>query len=230
MSNNKTPIVISVGGSLVIPGEIDIDFLKKFRKLILTELREGRKFILVVGGGKVARIYQKAAREVIPVNNQDLDWIGIHSTRLNAQLLRIIFQKQAYPKIITNKQKINPKIKSQIIIASGFRPGNSTDYIAVLLAKAYKAKTIINLSNIDWVYTKDPKKFKNAKLIKQISWPAFQKIVGTKWEPGENVPFDPVASKFAHKWGMKVVICNGKDFNNLRLLFKGQSHKGTVIS
>jgi len=230
MSNKKTPIVISVGGSLVIPGEIDIDFLKKFRNIILNEIKKGQKFILVVGGGKIARVYQQAAKKVIPVNNQDLDWIGIHSTRLNAQLLRIIFQKQAYPKIITNKQKINPKIQSKIIIASGFRPGNSTDYIAVLLAKAYKAKTIINLSNIDWVYTKDPRKFKNAKLIKKITWPTFLKITGTKWEPGENVPFDPIASKYAYKWGMKVIICNGKDYTNLGKLFKGQEHKGTVIA
>lgn len=224
------PTVISVGGSLIAPGEIDINFLKQFRRLILSQIKKGQRFILIVGGGKIARIYQKSARQVARLTDEDLDWLGIHATRLNAHLLRTIFRDFAFPQIITNRHKINPKIQASIIIAAGFKPGCSTDYDAVLLAKAYHASTIINLSNISWVYTKDPRKFKSAKPIKNITWQDFQKIIGTKWDPGENVPFDPVASKWAKKWGMKVIICNGKNFPNLLKILSNRASQGTIVS
>jgi len=196
----------------------------------LGQIKKGKRFILIVGGGKIARIYQKSARQVAKLTDEDLDWLGIHATRLNAHLLRTIFRDFAFPQIITNRRKINPKIQAVIIIAAGFKPGCSTDYDAVLLAKAYHAGTIINLSNINWVYTKDPRKFKSAKPIKNISWQDFQKIVGTKWDPGKNAPFDPVASKWAKKWGMKVIICNGKNFKNLRKILSNKPSQGTIVS
>ena len=149
------PIVISLGGSLVVPEEVNVRFLKAFKKLITQQLRRGQRFILIVGGGRICRRYQRAAREITKLTSEDLDWLGIHATRLNAHLLRTIFRKQAYPQIITDRKKINSKIRSAIIVAAGFKPGSSTDYDAVLLAKAYGANTILNLSNIDWVYDAD---------------------------------------------------------------------------
>ena len=88
---------------------------------------------------------------------------------------------------------------------------------------------MINLSNIDYVYDKNPKKFKGAKPLKNISWKDFRKIVGNKWDPGLNLPFDPVASKLAEKLKLKVVVMNGKPLSNLKNLLSGRSFKGTVI-
>ena len=94
------PIVISVGGSLIAPGGIDTNFLRQFRRLILGQIKKGKRFILIVGGGKIARIYQKSARQVAKLTDEDLDWLGIHATRLNAHLLRTIFRDFAFPQII----------------------------------------------------------------------------------------------------------------------------------
>jgi uridylate kinase len=90
-------------------------------------------------------------------------------------------------------------------------------------------KNVVNLSNIDYVYNKDPKKFKNAKKIKEISWADFRKIVGDKWDPGLNVPFDPIASKIAQEAQMEVVIMNGKKLKNLENYLEGKKFTGTVI-
>ncbi|MEK7570549.1 MAG: UMP kinase [Patescibacteria group bacterium] len=229
MPTPKPPIVISLGGSLVVPEEIEVGFLKAFKKLIEQQLRRGQRFILIIGGGRTARRYQHAARKISTLTPIDLDWLGIHATRLNAHLLRTIFRKHAYPQIITDRKKINPKIRSEIIVAAGFKPGSSTDYDAVLLAKAYGAQTILNLSNIDWVYDADPRKKKNAKPIKRMSWKTLVKLVGTHWDPGAHVPFDPVASKWAAQWGMKVIITRGSDLANLKKHFVGQPAKGTTI-
>lgn len=223
------PIVISLGGSLVVPGEIDVAFLKNFHSLIMRCIRRGQRCIIIVGGGKVARRYQAAAKQVARLTRDDLDWLGIHATRLNAHLLRTLFRTYAHPQLITDRQKINSRIRSKIIIAAGFKPGCSTDYDAVLLARAHGANTILNLSNIDWVYDADPRTHPHAKPIRAMTWKAFRALVGTRWDPGANVPFDPVASKWAQRWKLRVIITRGNDYANLRRLLLGKPGQGTMI-
>lgn len=220
--------VISLGGSLVVPEEIDIPFLKKFRSLILSRVKKGSRFIIIVGGGKTCRKYQKAAKEVAKLAPEDLDWIGIHSTRLNAHLLRTIFREVAHPVIIKDP---NEKIQARkpVIIAAGWKPGRSTDYDAVLLARNFKSQTILNLSDIDYVYDKDPDLDKNAKPFEKISWKDFRRLVGNKWDPGLNKPFDPVASREAQKLGLVVMMMNGRDFSNLEKFLDGKKFRGTII-
>ncbi|MDD4333515.1 MAG: UMP kinase [Patescibacteria group bacterium] len=228
MTRQKT-FVISVGGSLIAPQEgIDVQFLKKFRALIVNEIKQGEKFFLVTGGGATARQYINAAHKVIKINNTDKDWLGIHSTRLNAHLMRTIFFDIANPEIITNPTRPF-NAKGKLIIAGGWRPGWSTDYVATVLAEKYKIKTIINLSNIDYAYDKDPKKFKNAKIIKQTDWKTFRKIVGNAWSPGLNMPFDPIASRKAQVLNLQVIIA-GKNLKNLKNILEDKKFKGTVIS
>jgi uridylate kinase len=99
----------------------------------------------------------------------------------------------------------------------------------VLLAKNYKANAVINISNVSYVYDKDPKKFANAKPLQNISWKKFGKMVGNKWSPGLNTPFDPVASRKAEHFRLKVIII-GKDLHNLENFLLSKPFKGTVIS
>ena len=221
-------VVISLGGSLVVPEEIDVHFLKKFRSLILSHLKRDSRFIIIVGGGKTCRKYQNAAKKVTKLAPEDVDWIGIHSTRLNAHLLRTIFRGVAHPVIIKNPTE-RIRTGKKVIIAAGWKPGRSTDYDAVLLARNFKSRTILNLSDIDYVYDKDPDLDKNAKPIKKISWKDFRKIVGSKWDPGLNKPFDPVASREAQKLGLRVAIMNGRDFGNLENFLGGKEFTGTTI-
>ena len=115
-------------------------------------------------------------------------------------------------------------------VGRGWMPGRSTDDDAVRLANAYRANYVINLFDQDFAYTKDPRKFKDAKKIESISWADFRKIVGNKWDPGKNVPFDPTAAKFAQKLKLKVIIANGKNLKNLQNILKGKKFKGTMIS
>lgn len=224
----KETIIISLGGSLIVPDKIDWKFLKSFKNLILKHLKT-KRFIIITGGGSLARNYINAAGNISNITPEDKDWLGIHATRINAHLLRTIFKEKAYPRIIKNP---NEKFISNedIILAAGYRPGCSTDYDAVLLAKNLKANAIINLTNINYVYKKDPKKFKNQKPIKKISWDEFQKIVGTKWKAGMNVPFDPIATKQARKLKLTIYMLNGKKINNLNNLLNKKKFIGTAIS
>ena len=229
MNDNK--IIISLGGSLIVPGEIDWKFVKNFKRLIEKYIRNGNKFIIITGGGKTARKYIEAAVRIDKINEEDKDWLGIHATRMNAHFIRTIFRKNAHPRINTNPHDLEDfyNFKESILVAAGWRPGFSTDYDAVILAKYLGIKKIVNFSNIDYVCDKDPKKFKDAKKIERISWKDFRRIVGDKWEPGMNAPFDPIASKVAEDERIEVAIMNGKNLNNLKKYLGGKKFKGTVI-
>ncbi len=222
-------IVLSLGGSIIIPDKINVTYLKRFRSLMLKLNKRGYRFIIVTGGGDICRHYQKAARLVRPeISSIDLDWIGISATKYNAELIRAIFGSQAHRSIITNPLK-KAKTGKKIIIGSGWKPGCSSDKDAVLLAKTYGAKKLINLSNIRFVYTADPKKNKNAKPIRRMSWRELIAITGRKWQPGAHVPFDPEASKVASRMGLEVVICSGKDMQNLNNIITKKRGVGTII-
>ncbi len=222
--------IISVGGSIIIPPEgFDINFLKKFRQLIIERVKKGEKFIMVVGGGSTCREYQKAAKKVASLSDNDLDWLGIHTTWYNAEFVRLLFGNLVYKEVIKNPTK---KIKTSkaIIIAGGWRPGFSTDYDAVMLAKVYGAKELVNMSNIDYVYTADPKKDKNAVALKTLTWPEMRKIVGDKWIPGRNVPMDPMAVKLAQKLKLRVDFVKGDSLVQIKNLLINKKSTGTSIN
>jgi len=229
VNGKKKLFVISLGGSLIVPEEIDVGFLKSFKILIEAQIKKGNKFILITGGGKTCRKYQSALSRIVKVDNKTLDWLGIHSTRFNAQFIRLMFGKLAHPKLAQHpNQKIS--FTEKILVGAGWEPGWSTDLDAVELAKTYGAKIVINLSNVDFLYTKDPRKFKDAKKITEISWEGLLKITGRKWSPGKNVPFDPIAANFAQKNKLEVVIANGKNLKNLQNILENKKFKGTKIS
>lgn len=221
-------IIISLGGSLIIPDQIDVEFLKNFKELILAQVKNGKKFLIITGGGKLCRRYQEAAKEISAVSNYDLDLIGITSLKLNAELLRVIFSDYAHSKVIFNlSEKLS--FDKPIIIGAAYEPGQSTDWDAVLAAKNVGAKKVINLSNTDYVYDSDPKINPNAKKIEKISWADYRKLIPSEWNPGLNSPFDPIASKLAEEAGIEVVIMNGKPIDNLRNCLEGKSFQGTLI-
>ena len=229
MSRASKTIVISLGGSIIVPDGIQVTFLKKFKEFILKFLREDYQFIIVAGGGKTCRKYQKAAALITQLNDEDKDWLGIHATRLNAHLLRTIFKKEAYPVVLDSPYKPVKRKNQRLFIASGWMPGWSTDYDAVLLAKRFKATKIINASDIDYIYDKDPDEFKDARPVKEMKWSDYTKIAGKKWIPGMKVPFDPIASRVAKNSKMTVIFTKGTDLKNLAEIIKGNNFNGTTI-
>ncbi|MFH1827298.1 MAG: UMP kinase, partial [bacterium] len=217
-SNYSETIVLKLGGSLIVPnGGLDILYITEFYNFIRKQVKEhNRRFFIFPGGGKLSRHYIDAGAKITgqKLTGEDLDWLAIHVTRLNAHLFRTIFRDLAHPRIIDNYDFIE-KTSYPVIIASGWKPGWSTDYNSVVLANDYRIKTIIKMSNIDYIYNKDPKKFSDAKKIEKMKWSELQKLVGTKWIPGKSTPFDPIATKLASDSELKVLFLHGKDLENV---------------
>ncbi|MGH7203464.1 MAG: UMP kinase, partial [Candidatus Levyibacteriota bacterium] len=220
-------------GSLIVPnGGIATDFLEKLNNFIRDELAKDnkRQFFLIIGGGATARHYIEAGRAVVghELPHEDMDWLGVHGTTLNAHLVRTIFRDIAHPKLIRHYDIIR-KVYEPVVVAAGWKPGWSTDYCATLLCEDYGVKTVINLSNIQQVYDKDPKKFPDAKPLDKLTWKEMRAIVGDTWTPGLNAPFDPIAAKKAQELGVKVVVMSGSDLENVSNYINSKPFNGTVI-
>lgn len=221
--------ILSVGGSIIIPKTgFDLDFLNNFRKLIIEKIKKGDRFIIITGGGNTARMYQAAAKDIGQLKPDDVDWMGIHATRLNAHFMRTILRDYAHPIVVRDfTQKLN--WTEPVLVASGWKPGWTTDYCATKFAELYGGKQVINLSNIDYIFDSDPKTNPNAKKFENMTWSEIRKIVGDKHVPGANVPFDPIASREAEMIGLTVSIVNGKNLKEVEKALDGEKFQGTVI-
>ena len=222
-------IIFSLGGSLIFPDAIDTAFLDAFRNMMVEYIKAGKTFVFITGGGKICRRYQDALKGLREVDTTDLDWMGISNTRTNAMLVKLLFKEYAHDEII-----LDPKdaagLTAPVIIGAGWKPGWSTDYDAIEMAITTGAKHVINLSNIDYAYTADPRTNPDAKKIEKISWAEYRKLIPSEWTSGLSAPFDPIASKHAEENGITVAIMNGGNLANLANYIDGKEFLGTVIS
>ncbi|MBN2049563.1 MAG: UMP kinase [Spirochaetales bacterium] len=221
--------VLSLGGSIIAPAEVDTLFLAGFVDLIMEKVTQGERFIIVTGGGGPARAYQAAYRVVAKTHSNDAqDWIGITATRLNAQLVKALFADLCVDPVVCDPTgKID--FTGSVLVAAGWKPGFSSDYDAVLLAERFGAETLINLSNINRVFSADPKEDPQATPYDTLTWEEMRSLVGDQWVPGKNTPFDPVAARKATALRLQVVIAAGKDLENLNALLAGKPFVGTRI-
>jgi uridylate kinase len=229
MFPEPTTLVISAGGSLVVPGgKVDIDFLRTLKTLLHDRIKAGFRFVIVIGGGGTAREYMNAAKEVGDVSQDEMDWLGIAATRLNARLLLSVLADVAYPEVITDPTAIPEGIEQPLILCAGWKPGWSTDTVAAIAARERGAKMVLNLSNIEYVYDDDPSKNPDAKPYTEMGWDQYRAMVGNEWSPGMNAPFDPIASKIANEEGMTVVVANGR-LENLTAMLSNEPFEGTIL-
>jgi len=224
----KEKIIIAVGGSLLVPDTIDINFIKDLRKIISGLVNQNYQVILVPGGGKTARNYQEALKELHQTDSEGLDWVGIKSIHLNSELLYRVFADFDVHPIIYKSEELK-EIHSSLVIKAAFKPGHSSDMGAVRMAEISGAIRIINFSNTTHVYDADPRTNINAKKFDKLSWSEYRNVIPTEWVPGMSAPFDPVASQLAQELGITVAVL-GASVENLQNYLDGNTFEGTLLS
>jgi uridylate kinase len=224
-------MVLSVGGSIVAPDGVDAGYVRAFVAALRARLaaRPDTRFALVIGGGFAARSYQAALRDIVQEPGTDvLDTVGIAATRMNATLVKAALGDLAPSPVVTDPTA-QPDPDARVLVAGGWKPGFSTDNVAVRFAETLGATTVINLSNIRQIYTADPKLDPDARPLDTITWDELRQIVGDEWVPGKNTPFDPVATRRAAELGMTVIAADGRDLENLEAILDGRPFVGTTI-
>lgn len=223
--------VISLGGSIIAPDGVDVAFLASFRAAILSYLaeNEARRLILVCGGGKICRDYQRAFRELEPGRPEAEDWIGVAATRVNAELVRQLLAPHCPDPVVQDPTAVT-MFAGRVLVGGGWKPGFSTDFDAVVLAERFSAGTLLNLSNVDRVYTADPRKDPSARPLERVSWSELLSLTGEEWRPGLNAPFDPVAARRARSAGLTCVVAAGRNVANTLAILTGRPYEGTTIT
>lgn len=220
-------VVISVGGSVIVPDRPDYNFLMKFKKSV-KRLSKKHKIVLVCGGGRVARDYifvleKQGATEYVR------DLVGIECTRLNARLVSSFFG-------FTNKEipdtleRVSDMLsKYRVVVCGGLGAGRTSDGTAASIADYIGADLFVNMTNVNGLYDKDPKEYKDAKFIKKISYRDFSYIMSrVKEKPGQHFILDSYATAIISSQKIKTIIVRG--IENLGGAIEGKKFIGTVIS
>jgi uridylate kinase len=225
----KKVIVISLGGSLIIPDEINTNFLKEFKKTILNNTKKN-KFIIVCGGGSIARRYISALREA-GINEKLQSFSGISTTRMNARFMSYFFNVNQEYGVPHSMRILRKYLKKQDVIFCGaleYKPNQTSDSTSAQIAKRFRT-IFINLTDVQGLHDKNPKEFKDAKFIPIISWKNFDKMANKlKFKPGQHFVLDQTASRIIMKDKITTYIL-GKSMSQLNNLLKNKKFKGTII-
>ena len=222
--------VLSLGGSLIVPEEIDLKFLKSFCDTLKKNTRK-YKFVVVCGGGTVARKYISALREA-GANNRAQGFVGISATRMNARFMSYLFGMDPERGIPHTMKEVKKYLKRQDVVFCGalqYGEHETSDTVAVEIAERYKAE-FINLTDVPGLYDKNPKKYRNAKRIDIVSWKKLYDMANKlEFKPGQHFVIDQTASKMILDKKITSYII-GKDMKQLNNLLKGKKFIGTTIS
>ena len=233
MIKNKGVIVVSLGGSLILKDDatVNVNYLKKFKDALKKHTNK-YKFIVVTGGGSIARKYISALEDTGIKDHKLQSMAGISATRMNARFLSYFFNQNPEKGIPHKMNEIISYLKKQEIVFAGaleYQPHQTSDGTAAEIAEHFKSD-FINLTNVAGLYNKNPKKHKDAKFISSISWKAFHKMANAiKYKPGQHFVLDQTAAKIIMDKKIKTYILgsNLKDLNNL---LNGRKFRGSVIS
>ena len=226
----RAPVVISLGGSVFATGEGDAGFLDKLATTlgrIATEI----PLVITVGGGRTAREYIRIGR-ALGLTEIELDEIGIDVTRLHARLLaaRLGPPAPAHPPT-TIAAAVNEAHRGPIVVLGGTEPGHTTDAVAALLAVRLRAARVVNATNVDGLYDRDPRVDPKAKRIDRIGWDKFRSLVmaHTDGRAGQEFLFDRLGAEALGRTGIPLRIVDGRDLDNLEAAVRGRTFRGTAV-
>jgi uridylate kinase len=221
-------VSISLGGSLLTREPIPETF-KKYADVLRRLKERGHTLIVVCGGGKPARDWIGLAKE-LGADAHLQDRLGVHATHLNALLLIAALGPDAHPHVHRRGSEIKRNLGDRILVGGGHLPGSSTDYRAVLFAEAAGADLIVNATDVDGVYDKNPEKHSDAVKLERITFSLLERIIldNAKQTPGEYGLFDLKAVRRAKKLKIPVIFIDGTDSEEILRAVEG-THGGTEV-
>jgi uridylate kinase len=240
--------VVSVGGSLFFDGKPNPSQISLFAQKI-TELRKkGFSFVLVCGGGKPARDYVAGAK-ALGANNFEMDKLGIALTRANAMLL-INALEDAFPRVLTAPHEAKIALSmGKVPIFGGLLPSFTTDAVSALIAEALittttptsssvtengagsNAPEMVNLTNVDGVYSADPKTHSGARFFSKIGYDKLLSLIkAAESKPGQHMILDIPCVLILKRSKIRAHVMNGTDLENFVSFVIGSDYRGTLVS
>jgi uridylate kinase len=223
-------VVVSLGGSVLVPGEDDARYIRELASL-LRDLSRRLKIFAVTGGGRIARYYIETGRS-LGIPERTLDEFGIDATRMNARLLGVGLRGRANREPARSYAEAAALARRfPIVLMAGTRPGHTTDRVSASLARHVHADRLVNATSVDGVYSADPRTHRDAKLLPRIRFEDLVRIVGEGHRAaGPSVVFDPVAARVVARNRIPLAVVHGRDLEALRAALLGHPFHGTSVS
>ncbi len=223
-------ISICFGGSTFNSGELEVETLKKISEKLKELKEEDHEILVTTGGGKTARNYIEAGKK-LGISHKELDQIGILATRLNAQLLISALGDIAEPEPPHNFEKaIRSILSDNIPVMGGTQPGHTTDAVAAELANTSDSDLLIYFTDVDGIYTADPKEDEDAEKILEIETEKLSKLMSKmEFEPGMTAIIDPLAAEILTQAKIRTLVLGKEEISRLLEIVEGEEHNGTEI-
>ncbi len=223
-------VVVSLGGSILVPGEDDARFLRNLTALLRNVSRKVRLFA-VTGGGRVSRYYIETGRE-LGISERHLDELGIGVTRMNARLLGAALQGRANREPAASyAEAARLARRHAIVLMAGTRPGHTTDRVSASLARFVGAARIVNATSVDGVYTADPRKESGARRLDRMTFEELVRLTGEGHRAaGPSMVFDPLAARVLARDRIPLSVVSGRDLDALEAAILGRPFRGTLVS
>jgi uridylate kinase len=229
-SRSPPPVVVSIGGSVLLRGEGDREYLDALAELLARSARE-RPVVVTTGGGRTAREYIALGR-ALRMTEVELDELGIEVTRLHARLLagRLGPPTPSHPPASVREAVEAVKHGSPVVLG-GTEPGHTTDGVAALLAVRLRSPRVVNATDVDGAYEADPRSHPEARRIERLSWKEFRGMVhaATSGEAGQQFLFDRLGAEQLARASIPLWIVNGRDLPNLEAAIVGRPFSGSRI-
>ncbi len=221
-------VSISLGGSLLIRSQ-DAGSYRNYAEALRKLRDRGHRLMVVCGGGRSARQYIEIARQLgAPDDVQDR--LGILTTHLNALLLIAALGDEADTFIYRRSSDIRRRACDKIMVGGGHMPGSSTDYRAVLFARAMGADLVVNATDFGGVFDKDPSRYTDAEKYEELTFDQLEGIIKERFRqaPGDYGLFDLKGLRLAKRIGVPVVFVDGREPEEIIRAVEG-GHGGTVV-
>ncbi|MHA1596439.1 MAG: UMP kinase [Candidatus Asgardarchaeia archaeon] len=223
-------VVLKMGGSLLYDDEFKLK-VRTIRGVVDSSLRfvkEGNNLGIVVGGGKLSRLAIGEARR-FGLPEAICDQIGILVSRINAKVIAHLLGDVSCKKIPENWDEVLGSLdEGKVLVLGGMSPGQSTNAVAAIMAEIMGADLLVNLSDVEGIYDRDPKD-PNAKLLDKISSEDLMEMIVEKGsKAGSYELFDLVALKILMRSNIPMVFVDGRDERKVYLALKGEK-VGTFV-
>ncbi len=220
-------VVVSVGGSVLIPGKDDSGYIARLAEM-LNSVKDSVQLAVVCGGGRTARYYASTGKE-LGGNTYQLDIMGIGATRLNAQLLGLALGDMPEKVPETAEELAGKSVPGKVVVMGGTEPGHTTDAVSMMVARAMKADRVVNATAVDAVYTDDPRTNPDAVKIPTMTIQRLGEIVYKEHDASRSSVFDPLGVRIAQESRIDISMVDGRNLMELRKAILGEPFDGTFV-
>ena len=221
-------VVVRVGGS-VVASPLNATLIGRYVDLLKDLRKQGHEVVAVVGGGSLAREFIRVAAE-LGLEETQRDWSAIHVSRLLAQLFVLCLGDAGCGCVPASLDDAEVCLKrGRVVVMGGLRPGMTTDAVAALVGERIEADLLVKGSNVDGIFTKDPKKHNDAEKLDKLRFEDLARLFeANQHKAGINQIIDPEAVKILQRCRLRTVVVNGYDAENVSAAIEGK-RVGTVI-